>query len=699
GDHCATGACVATLSCDDKDACTADLCGVNGNCAHLAITTWSCAPPACVGKDCDDKDPCTVDGCDASGCTHAPALGKDCDDASACTVGDVCGSAGTCVGAQVICADDNPCTIDTCDSAKGCSNEQSNLPCDLGNCQAGVCTSGTCVATGQTGCDDQNPCTIDSCEVDGCVHAPAGDNASCDDGKLCTTGDACKSGQCAGTELDCAVAGNVCLVGSCQPDTGKCATTNASDGKACDDGDACSKADTCTAGSCGGAAVDCDDKNPCTSDTCDKGAGCQHVDLADGASCSDGNACTDSDACASGKCTGTTKVCDDKSVCTNDVCDLSIGCTTTAVSDGQACDDGDACTQGDACSSGKCTGSIAADAVTTLAGAGTAGYANGKGTQAKFTLPSAIAVGGDGTLYVADAAGNGSYIRKVLPDGTVSNLAGKGISGFADGAGTLAQFWAPAGLAVDASSTVYVADRLNQRIRKISAGGVVTTLAGDAPEPGLFDPKAQGGYQDGVGAAARFDEPTGLALGPDGALYVTEVANHKIRIVALDGTVTTLAGSTQGYQDGAAATAKFNAPAGIAVAKNGTVYVADTGNHRIRAIAGGLVSTFAGTGEVGLIDGPLLDARFSAPAGLSLDSDGTLYLADAGNHAVRTVGSTIVNTLAGIGTAGFADDAPLQAKFNSSLGVVWAGKGLWYVADTQNFRVRQLLSPALACKP
>ena len=214
-----------------------------------------------------------------------------------------------------------------------------------------------------------------------------------------------------------------------------------------------------------------------------------------------------------------------------------------------------------------------------------------------------------------------------------------------------------------------------------------------------MDTKAAGDYVDGKGTAARFDEPTGLALGPSGVLYVTEAANHKIRMVAMDGTVTTLAGSSKGYLDGAVDTAKFDTPQGIAVAANGTVYVADTGNNRIRAIAGGLVTTFAGTGIYGWADGPLLDACIAAPAGLSFGSDGTLYLADSGNHTVRALGSTAVTTLAGTGIAGFGDTLPLKAQLNGDLGVVWAGKGLWFVADTLNFRVRKILSPALACKP
>ncbi len=698
-DHCATGACVAKLSCDDKDACTADLCGLNGNCTHVPITTGNCNPAACVGVDCDDKNGCTIDGCDGSGCTHTAAVGQSCDDASLCTVGDVCSQQGKCAGASVICGDDNPCTTDSCDPLKGCSNTENSLPCDLGGCQAGACTAGSCVGTGQVGCDDKSPCTSDSCEASGCVHTPTGDGTGCDDSDACSSGDTCKGGVCAGTALDCTLPGNPCAVGQCEGSPGQCTVTKLNDGTSCDDSNTCTKADSCANGACGGSAVDCDDKNACTTDSCDKTAGCQHANASDGSSCSDSDACTVSDACTSGTCSGTAKVCDDKNPCTSDGCDLSVGCTVAAVSDGQTCDDGDTCTLSDACQSGKCTGNLGADAVSSLAGAGSSGYINGKGAAAKFTLPSAIAVGADGTLYIADAAANGAYIRKVLQDGTVTNLAGKGIDGFADASGALAQFWNPAGLAVDASGTVYVADRFNQRIRKITAIGVVTTLAGDAAEPGFLDTKAIGGYQDGQGTAARFDEPAAIALGPDGKLYVAEAANHKIRVVDSDGTVTTLAGSSQGYLDGTGTSAKFDAPQGIAVAANGTVYVADTGNNRIRAISGGVVTTFAGTGIYGYADDLLQNACIAAPAGMSIGSDGTLYATDA-FHTIRALSSTVVTTLAGIGGAsGYLDAAPLQAKFNGPLGVVWAGKGLWFVADTLNFRVRKLLSPTLACKP
>ena len=214
--------------------------------------------------------------------------------------------------------------------------------------------------------------------------------------------------------------------------------------------------------------------------------------------------------------------------------------------------------------------------VTTLAGSGIAGAANGMGTAAQFRNPNGVAVDGSGNVYVADQVNN--CIRTiVVATGAVSTLAGS-ISGFADGTGTAAQFNSPTGVAVDGSGNLYVADRSNQRIRKIVlATGEVSTLAGSGTA----------GFVNGAATAAQFNSPAGVAIDGSGNLYVADFSNHSIRqIVVATGVVSTLAGTgTAGFVNGAAAIARFNYPNGIAVDGSGTnVYVADTFNHRIRVV-------------------------------------------------------------------------------------------------------------------
>jgi len=318
--------------------------------------------------------------------------------------------------------------------------------------------------------------------------------------------------------------------------------------------------------------------------------------------------------------------------------------------------------------------------VSTLAGS-TQGFVDGAGTAAKFNNPSGVAADSAGTVYVADYTNN--RIRKVLPDGTVSTLAGS-TQGFSDGAGSSAKFFRPAGVAVDSAGTVYVADTNNHRIRKVLSNGTVSTLAGSGVA----------GFADGVGAAAQFSSPNGVIVNSAGTVYVADTFNHRIRKILPDGTVSTLAGSgTAGFADGAGATAKFKYPEGVAVDSAGTVYVADTQNHRIRKILpDGTVSTLAGSGTVGFADGPGAIARFWSPMGVAVDSAGTVYVGDQGNHRIRKIlPDGTVSTLAGSGTAGFADGPGAIARFWSPMGVAVDSAGTVYVADTNNNRIRKIL--------
>ena len=228
--------------------------------------------------------------------------------------------------------------------------------------------------------------------------------------------------------------------------------------------------------------------------------------------------------------------------------------------------------------------------VTTLAGSGSPGFADGAGKEASFKYPAGIALDGSGNIYLADAYNN--RIRKITPAGVVTTLAGSGKEGFADGMGKDAVFNGPAGIAIDRDGNIYTAEWKGHRVRKITPAGVVTTLAGSG----------KAGFADGTGAGASFNTPEGVALDSKGNVYVADSANNKIRKISPSGVVTTLAGSgKKDFVNGVGAEAGFMDPKGIALDAVGNVYVSDKGNHQIRKITpGGVVTTLAGWGKRGL---------------------------------------------------------------------------------------------------
>ena len=322
--------------------------------------------------------------------------------------------------------------------------------------------------------------------------------------------------------------------------------------------------------------------------------------------------------------------------------------------------------------------------VTTLAGNGTRGFADGPGNTAQFNNPYGVAFAPNGNIYVADTYNQ--RIRVTNPTtGQVTTLAGTGTEGFADGPGTNARFNYPTGVAVAPNGNIYVADQGNQRIRAINpTTGQVTTLAGTGTP----------GFADGPGNTAQFDYPTGVAVAPNGTVYVADQENQRIRAInPTTGQVTTLAGTgTEGFADGPGTNAQFNNPYGVAVAPNGTVYVADQENQRIRAInpTTGQVTTLAGS-SAGFADGPGNTAQFLYPQGVAVAPNGTVYVGDTGNNRIRAINPTTgrVTTLAG-STAGFADGTGTNAQFNFPYGVAVAPNGTIYVADWFNHRIRTI---------
>jgi sugar lactone lactonase YvrE len=329
--------------------------------------------------------------------------------------------------------------------------------------------------------------------------------------------------------------------------------------------------------------------------------------------------------------------------------------------------------------------------VSTVAGmVGVTGNADGQGTNAQFNVPQGIAVDGAGNIYVSDT--DNSTIREISPAGAVTTLAGApGQTGSSDGSGSSARFNYPAGIAADAAGNVYVADFENSTIRKIAPGGGVSTLAGSAQQVGA---------NDGQGGGARFNHPEGVAVDGSGSVYVIDTSNQTVRKVTAGGTVTTLAGSAGmgGRLDGTGAGASFFYPGAIAVGSS-NVYIADTGNHSVRAMTtSGTVSTLAGTaGQEGSTDGSGNGALFAYPDGVAVDISGNIYVADTNNNTIRRIGPDgTVSTYAGqAGPPGSNDGPAASARFNSPTGVAADVFGNVYVADAGNSTVRRITSAGI----
>ncbi len=308
------------------------------------------------------------------------------------------------------------------------------------------------------------------------------------------------------------------------------------------------------------------------------------------------------------------------------------------------------------------------------------------GTAPSFVRPYGIAVDSSGNAYVADA--DDDKIRKITPSGAVTTLAGSGEVGNADGPAASASFNLPTGVAVDSSGNVYVADANNNRIRKISPEGMVSTLAGSGEEENI----------DGTGTSASLT-PVGVAVDSSGFVYVS--AGTKIRKITPQGIVTTLAGSGHvGYADGPGKSAMFNELQGIAVDSSGNVYVADLSNNMVRKVTPeGMVTTLAGSGRPGHANGIGTAASFFDPEGLAVDSSGNVYVGDPedvtqpgrGSVLIRKISTQgVVTTLAGSGQPGHADGSGTAASFDNPEGLAADSSGNIYVADTHNLVIRKI---------
>jgi trimeric autotransporter adhesin len=353
--------------------------------------------------------------------------------------------------------------------------------------------------------------------------------------------------------------------------------------------------------------------------------------------------------------------------------------------------------------------------IATVAGNSSIGYSGdgGPATRAQLRDPTDVAVDGSGNLFIADTGNH--RIRRVSTDGIITTLAGTGSYGFSgdDGPANNAQLCQPSGVAMDTAGDLFIADSCNSRIRKVSPTAIITTVAG-----GGLRNAFSGSGDGGPATSALLWYPAGVALDHRGNVFIADTGNHRIRKVTSNGTITTVAGtgtasgtaSLSFSGDGGPATsAQLSVwPSSVAVDGEGNLFIADTGNRRIRRVStAGIITTVAGDGTLGNSfsgdGGPATDARLhlgelysGIHSSVTVDGEGNLFIADAGNNRIRRVApSGIITTLAGNGTKGFSGDggAATSAHLNGPQGVAVDGAGNLFIADTGNNRVRTV-SPA-----
>ena len=338
--------------------------------------------------------------------------------------------------------------------------------------------------------------------------------------------------------------------------------------------------------------------------------------------------------------------------------------------------------------SAACSGQI----ITTFAGSTVTTYGGdgGPGVSAILARPAAVAVDGAGNVYVGD--GDNSRVRVINAAGVITTIAGQGYWGFSGDGGpaSAASITVPAGLAVDAAGNIYIADQYNDRIRKIDASGIITTLAGS-------NTSGYGG-DGGPATAAFLSAPSSIAVDGAGNIYFTDNSSY-VRKIGTNDTITTIAGFAGvgfGGDGGPATLAALWNPRGITVDTSGNVYVADQFNARIRMInTAGIISTIAGTGVFGFSGdgGSAAAAMLGQPTGLCMDAAGKIYIADLGDDRIRVINTSgIISTIGGAGGPGYAGDggAATAALLHNPGAVARDVAGNTYIADVLNNRVRKI---------
>lgn len=312
-----------------------------------------------------------------------------------------------------------------------------------------------------------------------------------------------------------------------------------------------------------------------------------------------------------------------------------------------------------------------------------------------LVYPNGLALDRDGILFISDVGTH--RVLKLEKNGKLSAIAGTGEAGFSGDGGpaAAARLAAPTDLAFDADGNLLIADAFNHRIRRIDRSGVITTLAGDG--------KTNYSGKSGPALSVSLNNPQGIALAADGTLYVADTYNHVVRRLDREGNLSLFAGTEAGLAgDGEPATkAQLNLPQAVAVGPDGSVYVSDSANSRIRRVRpDGVIVTVAGSGPgsgeggagFGGDGGAAEKAKLFSPTDLKFNDLGQLYVSDSGNSRVRLIAHGAIMTVAGSGTAGFGSDGgkALAAALNTPQKIAVSPDGTIYVADRVNRRVRRI---------
>jgi uncharacterized protein (TIGR03437 family) len=348
--------------------------------------------------------------------------------------------------------------------------------------------------------------------------------------------------------------------------------------------------------------------------------------------------------------------------------------------------------------------------ISTIAGNGAQGFSGdgGPATSASLYDPDAVAMDVSGNLFIAEYGNN--RIRKASASGIITTVAGNGSYGFSGDGGlaTSAALGGPGGVAVDGSGNLFIADEGNNRIRKASASGIITTVAGTGPSCEEFEPPLCGGYSGDGGPAtsAGLDGPIGVAVDGSGNLFIADFGNSRIRKVSASGIITTVAGNGNpsfSGDGGPAASASLSFPEGVTVDAAGNLFIADGGNNRIRKVsANGMITTVAGNGTLGFSGdgGAATSAELDNPGDVTVDASGNVFIVD--NQRIRKVSSSgVITTVAGNGIAGFSGDGGLATsatlEYPSKIAVDSSGNLL--IADNGNNRIRKVSASATMAPP